>query len=130
MLFDEREDDLKHLMAYGSYPFAFRYDDAFSGGKSLSLKSAGNTTANWRPPFGHVLPNWDFQIVEEPAKPGEYRWLEFAWKSASAKTTGVTLRLGPHHGGGVSISSGDPTRFEGAVAVQHSDKPPGEWNTV
>ena len=130
VLFDEREDDLKHLMAYGSYPFAFRYDDASSGGKSLSLKSAGNTTANWRPPFGHVLPNWDFQIVEEPAKPGEYRWLEFAWKSASAKTTGVTLRLGPHHGGGVSISSGEPTRFEGAVAVQHSDKPPGEWSTV
>ena len=130
VLFDEREDDLKHLMAYGSYPFAFRYDDAFAGGKSLSLTSAGNTTATWRPPFGHVLPNWDFQIVEQPVKPGEYRWLGFAWKATSAKTTGITLRLGPHHGGGVSISAGEATRFEGAVAVPHSNKPPAEWKTV
>lgn len=113
VLFDEREDDLKHLMAHGNYPFAFRYDDAFSGGKSLSLKSAGTTTAHWRPPFGHVLPNWDFAIVENPTKPGEYRWLKFAWKAASPQTTGITLRLGPHHGGGVSVSAGEPTHSEG-----------------
>ena len=37
MLFDEREDVMRGLLAYGSYPFAFRYDDAASGGKSLAL---------------------------------------------------------------------------------------------
>ncbi|MBC8872630.1 MAG: hypothetical protein H8E44_24615 [Planctomycetes bacterium] len=130
VLFDEREDDLKHLMAYGDYPFTFRYDDAFSGGKSLALRTAGNTTANWRPPFGHVLPNWDFQVVEQPRKPGEYRWLEFAWKAASEETTGITLRVGPHHGSGVALSAGQATRFEGVVNVEHSDKPPTDWKTV
>jgi hypothetical protein len=58
VLFDEREDVLKSLMAYGEYPFAFRYDDAATGGKSLALTRAGSTAPNCRPPFGHVLPNW------------------------------------------------------------------------
>jgi WD40 repeat protein len=130
VLFDEREDVLKNLLAYGSYPFAFRYDDAASGGKCLALTSAGSTTANWRPPFGHVLPNWDFEIVEHPEKPGQYRWLEFAWKSSGPKTTGVTLRVGPHHGGGVAINAGTATAFEGVVAVQQAAGPPTKWETV
>ncbi len=46
------------------------------------------------------------------------------------KTTGITLRLGPHHGGGVAVNSGEPTRFEGAVAVTHSSTMPVEWQTV
>lgn len=130
VLFDEREDDLKHLMSYGNYPFAFRYDDAHSGGKSLSLKSEGSTTAHWRPPFGHVLPNWDFQIVERPEKPGEYRWLEFAWKAASDETRGITLRVGPHHGGGIALSAGEATKFPTALAVSQTDKLPTKWTTV
>lgn len=130
ILFDEQEDVLKNLLAYGSYPFAFRYDDAASGGKSLSLTSAGSTTANWRPPFGHVLPNWDFEIVEHPEKPGQYRWLEFAWKVAGPATTGISLRVGPHHGGGVALSAGQSTPFEGAIAVQQTAALPTQWETV
>lgn len=130
VLFDEREDDLKHLLAYGDYPFAFRYDDAHSGGKSLALTRAGSTTPNWRPPFGHVLPNWDFEIVEQPEKPGQYRWLEFAWKAASKETRGLTLRLGPHHGGGVALIAGEATRFESVVESKQSDTPPTVWQTV
>ncbi len=130
VLFDEREDDLKHLLAYGDYPFAFRYDDAHSGGKSLALTRAGSTTPNWRPPFGHVLPNWDFEIVEHPEKPGQYRWLEFSWKAASQETRGLTLRLGPHHGGGVALIAGEATRFESVIESKQSDTPPTAWQTV
>ncbi len=130
VLFDEREDDMKHLLAYGDYPFVFRYDDAHSGGKSLGLTRAGSTTPNWRPPFGHVLPNWDFEIVEHPEKPGQYRWAEFSWKAASKETRGLTLRLGPHHGGGVALVAGEATRFEGVVEVKQSDAPPTAWQTV
>ena len=124
------EDDLKHLLAYGDYPFAFRYDDAHSGGKSLALTKAGSTTATWRPPFGHVLPNWDFEIVEQPEKPGQYRWLEFSWKAASKETRGVTLRLGPHHGGGVALVAGEATPFESVIESKQSDTPPTSWQTV
>ena len=130
MLFDEREDDLKHLLAYGDYPFAFRYDDAHSGGKSLALTKAGSTTATWRPPFGHVLPNWDFEVVEQPEKPGQYRWLEFSWKAASKETRGLTLRLGPHHGGGVALVAGEATQFESVIESKQSDTPPTAWQTV
>lgn len=130
VLFDEREDVLKNLMAYGDYPFAFRYDDAASGGKSLALTRAGNTTATWRPPFGHVLPNWDFEIVERPEKSGQYRWLEFAWKAAGPETKGLTLRAGPHHGGGVALSAGEATAFEGAVVIKQSSALPSQWQTV
>ena len=130
VLFDEREDVLKNMTAYGEYPFAFRYDDAASGGKSLALTRAGNTTAYYRPPFGHVLPHWDFEIVQHPAKSGQYRWAEFAWKAAAPETKGVTLRLGPYHGGGLSFSAGEPTAFESVKAVQQSAKPPAKWETV
>jgi hypothetical protein len=130
VLFDEREDEMKHLLAYGNYPFAFRYDDAFSGGKSLALTRAGSTAPNWRPPFGHVLPNWDFEIVENPEKPGQYRWLEFSWKAASKDTQGLTLRVGPHHGGGVALVAGDATRFESVVESKQADSPPTTWKRV
>jgi hypothetical protein len=130
VLFDEREDDLRNLTAYGEYPFAFRYDDAFSGGKSLALTRAGLTCATWRPPFGHVLPNWDFNIVENPTKPGEYRWLEFAWKAASPETRGLSLRVGPHHGGGIVFHAGDVTHFESVLESKQADTPPTQWRTV
>jgi hypothetical protein len=131
VLFDEQEDDLKSLMAYGGRPFAFKYDDAASGGKSISLTAAGETTANWRPPFGHVLPNWDFQIVENPSKPGEYRWAEFWWKALSPETKGATLRLGPHHGSGVAVSAGEATKMEGAAVLRESEAgPSSEWTRV
>lgn len=130
VLFDEREDDLKHLMAYGSYPFAFRYDDAYSGGKCLALKEAGQTAPHWRPPFGHVLPNWDFEIVENPKLPGQYRWLQFAWKATSPQTKGVTLRVGPHHGGGVALNAGEATVFELSKSVQQSQIAPTKWEVV
>lgn len=131
VLFDEQEDDLKSLMAYGGRPFAFKYDEAASGGKSVALTTAGETTANWRPPFGHVLPNWDFHIVENPSKPGEYRWAEFWWKALSPETKGATLRLGPHHGDGVAVSAGEATKTEGAVVARESEAgPPREWTRV
>lgn len=130
VLFDEREVDLRSLMTHGDHPFEFRYDDAFSGGKCLALSRAGATAPHWKPPFGHVLPNWDFSIVEEPRQPGEYRWLEFAWKASSAETTGLTLRLGPHHGGGVSLTAGQAAAFEGAIEDSQAAAPPHEWTTI
>ncbi|MDB5340981.1 MAG: hypothetical protein JWN70_6600 [Planctomycetaceae bacterium] len=130
VLFDEREDVLKNLLAYGDYPFAFRYDDAASGGKCLALTRAGLTTATYRPPFGHVLPNWDFEIVENPERSGQYRWLEFSWKAAAPDTKGVSLRVGPHHGAGVALSAGEPTPFEGAVVVKQAASAPSSWETV
>jgi outer membrane protein assembly factor BamB len=130
VLFDEREADLKALL-YPGRPFAFQYKDAYSGGKCLALKEAGSTGPKWMPPFGHAIPNWDFEIVEDP-KPGQYRWLQFAWKAASPKTTGMSLLLGrAWPGGGYNIVAGKAAWSEGVLATRKiSDNPPTDWQVV
>jgi outer membrane protein assembly factor BamB len=130
VLFDEKEADLTALK-YPGRPFGFRYGGAFSGGKCLELSAAGETGPAWQPPFGHAIPNWDFEIAEDP-KPGQYRYVQFAWKATSDKTTGIGLLLGrAWPGGGVAVLAGDAKWKEGVIAEHKVDgKLPTEWTTV
>ncbi len=125
VLFDENESDLKCMCA----PLIFKYDGAYSGGKCLALAGAGLSFPNAQPPFGHVVPNWDFEIVEHP-QPGQYRWLQFAWKALSPQTTGITLRLAESHYGGFSFVAGEPTAMEGATIVKQPNAPSLTWQVV
>jgi hypothetical protein len=130
VLFDEREDDLSCLK-YPGRPFAFQPTRAYSGGKCLTLAGEGNVLPTWRPPFGHAVPNWDFEIVEDP-KPGQYRYLQFAWKATSDRTTGMSLLVGrAWPGGGVAVNAGKYDWKEGVIATkQMADRPPTEWQVV
>jgi hypothetical protein len=130
VLFDEHEDDLATLKL-PNRPFVIRYTDAFSGGKCLALTAEGQTLPNYLPPFGHAVPNWDFEIAENP-KFGQYRYLQFAWKSLSPKTTGMSLLLGrAWPGGGYNIVAGKYDWREGTIATkQAAAAPPAEWQTV
>ncbi len=130
ILFDEKEADMKSLN-YPGRPFAFKYDDAYSGGKSMALTAAGNTGANYIPPFGHVIPNWDFEIVEKP-EPGQYRYLQFAWKALSPQTTGMTFLIGhPWPGGGFVFTAGKYKWNEGVLVEKIiTDTPPQKWTVV
>jgi hypothetical protein len=130
VLFDEREDDLKAMMAAPLRPFSFHYADAYHGGKSLLLKEEGSTVANWQPPFGHCVPGWDFEIVENPTKPGEYRWLQFAWKRLSPATKGIGLGVGPGHTGGWLFTAGEAPKLEGAKPSSQAKEPPADWTVV
>src|SRR5262249_54957027 len=130
VLFDEAESDAPAVKSPGG-PLGFKSGGAFWGGKCLELPAAGDAGPVWQPPFGHALPNWDFEIAEDP-KPGQYRYLQFAWKATSARTTGMSLLLGrAWPGGGVAVVVGDAKWREGAM-VEHrvEGKPPGEWTTV
>jgi len=132
VLFDENESDLRSSLKHGHNPhFDFLYDGAFSGGKCLSLKQAGNAGALWRPPFGHAIPNWNFEIAEKP-QPGQYRWLQFAWKATSPQTTGLGLLIGRNFpAGGYAFTCGDLTIREGAVATKQIAGPvPTDWQVV
>ncbi|HLQ46827.1 MAG TPA: hypothetical protein VK137_18930, partial [Planctomycetaceae bacterium] len=132
VLFDENESDLRSSLKHGHNPhFDFLYDGAFSGGKCLSLKQAGTAGALWRPPFGHAIPNWNFEIAEKP-QPGQYRWLQFAWKATSPQTTGIGLLIGRNFpAGGYAFTCGDLTIREGAVATKQIAGPvPTEWQVV
>ncbi|WP_020473606.1 outer membrane protein assembly factor BamB family protein [Zavarzinella formosa] len=130
VLFDEREDDLSCLK-YPGRPFAFQPTGAYSGGKCLVLTAAGTALPDYRPPFGHAVPNWDFEIVENP-KPGQYRYLQFAWKAATEKTTGVSLLIGlAWPGGGVAATAGSHDWKEGVmVKQQFGPRPPADWEIV
>lgn len=130
VLFDERESDLNSLK-YPGRSFSFRYNGAFSGGKCLELASAGETGPNYIPPYGHAVPNWNFEIAENP-QPGQYRYLQFAWKANSAQTTGIGLLLGKSWpGGGAAVSVGDLKWSQGVTVESRIDgPPPAEWKTV
>jgi hypothetical protein len=43
--------------------------------------------------FGAAVPNFCFEVVETPA-PGQYRWLQFAWRGMDGNTTGIAFWIG------------------------------------
>ncbi len=130
VLFDEYKAALQCLVTGHNPQFEFRSGQGASGATFLALKAEGAAGAAWQPPFGHTVPNWAFAIVEKPEKPGQYRWLQFAWKALSPQTRGISLRLASSHYGGLTFHAGQATAFEGATAVKQGDTPPAEWTVV
>ncbi|MEV0383148.1 PQQ-binding-like beta-propeller repeat protein [Nonomuraea sp. NPDC050643] len=131
VLFDEQESDLRTLI-YPGRPFTFSHTDAYAGSKSLQLTAAGETGPAFVVPFGHAVPNWDFEIAETP-RPGQYRYLQFAWKPMSEATTGMSLLIGrPWPGGGVAVSVGDAAYPDHAVIAEHRlpGPPAAGWTKV
>jgi hypothetical protein len=127
VLFDEG-DDLKDCLVTG--PLSFRFEGAFSGGRCLALAANGKAAAPFQPPFGHVIPNWDFEIVEKPA-PGQYRWLQFSWRALSPEARAMTLGLwGANYGERALFHAGEPAREEGSILRKIADRPPAQWETV
>ncbi len=88
----------------------------FSGTGYLRWTASGQG----RKPGEGVL-TYSFRITE----PGQYRWLQFAWKALDAKTTGITLRIG-----NAAFCAGRPTDIMSAVPRKVADSPPAAWTTV
>ncbi len=130
VLFDERDEDLACLK-YPGKPLEIRPSGAYAGGKCLALTDEGVVLPNWIPPFGHAVPNWDFEVAENPA-PGQFRYLQFAWKAASARTTGMSLLLGRSYpSGGVAVIAGKYDWKEGVIAAESvSPRPSAGWQVV
>jgi hypothetical protein len=129
VLFDE-QDDFKSIF-WVDRAF-FNMKDVYSGGRSVEFNPHAQGGQDLfmvrsQAPYGHAVPNWDFEIVENP-KPGQYRWLQWAWKAASPATQ--AMNFSPH---GVEwpkdlpsasfyAGPGPPER-----TVKLSDKVPTEW---
>jgi len=131
VLFDEQEDIRHDLHSGGNLSLALH--DAFSGGRCLTLTPSAGERAGAGPPwqhqFGHTIRNWDFEIAENP-RPGQYRYLQFAWKAQSPQTKGITLRLAESYYGGYGFAAGAPTSSEGATIITKADSPPKSWQVV
>ncbi len=132
VLFDERESDLKSVVSpvFGG---SFQRGGAFSGGTYIRVEADKFIGPEFQPPFGHAVPNWDFEIVEKPEKPGQYRWLQFAYKALAPETRGVSLRIGGEWPGGAVLADlGEPFQLKEGVWVrkQLAAKPAADWTVV
>ena len=110
VLFDE-QDDFRTAIIYWSQRIDFRFDGAYSGGRYLA------TNGNSESPSRGMMPNWDIDIVEDP-QPGEYRYLQFAYKALEANTKGLAI-----HFQGQWFYAGEFPRGGRKIA----DAPPMEW---
>jgi hypothetical protein len=131
VLFDENVASIKSSYEHG-HNFGLRFAtgaEAFRGGNYITVPGDKNYGALWQPPFGHMTPDWWFEVVEKP-EAGQYRYLQFSVKGLSADTRGVTVRVAPSHYGGIGIHLGVPTPSEGAVMHQESGSVPLQWQTV
>ncbi|MFF1377421.1 WD40 repeat domain-containing protein [Streptomyces sp. NPDC058308] len=107
VLFDDREDDVRDIVE-DSAAAEIQIGGAAVGTRCLRLKKAVERYPTSRAPFGHAMHDWDFRIVENPSAPGQYRYLQFAWKALSPRTTGISVRFGPAKSAPVfSVSVGD-----------------------
>lgn len=78
--------------------------------------------------YRSTIPGWQFQIVEKPTKPGEFRYLRFAWKKNGG--TGVMIQLHDLHRSwamryhaGRNVFNWEPSK---AIAAQL----PSDWELV
>jgi hypothetical protein len=126
-LFDEDRMAIDCLKNGHNPQFDFQTGEGSSGAVFAVLKAAGVAGAPFDSGFGHTMPNWAFTVVENPQRPGQVRWLEFAWKPLTPQTRGISLRLAGSHHGGVTFLAGEASPFEGASAVKRADAPPTDW---
>jgi len=124
VLFDEQVEDMKALQ-YGDNGFGFKFDGGYAGNVAIQIKPEKQIMPLYRPPFGHMMPNWDMEITENP-QPGQYRHLQFAWKG-TPQTTGMALCLG-----GVWFVAGETPRVipDYQTKQQVSATVPTQWTTV
>jgi hypothetical protein len=126
VLFDE-QDDLKNNMMYANNGLSFKFDSAFSGGRCLAARADSTAAPLFIAGFGHILPNWNFEIAEKPA-PGQYRYLQFAWRALNPAAKGMTLGIGGDagnwgfHAGEYSAPGGWPSTDK-----KLADAPPSDW---
>jgi outer membrane protein assembly factor BamB len=106
---------------------------AYSGERCLTVSDDAYSFAPWlegSTVFGHTLPNWDFEIVEEP-RPGQYRYLQFAWKALTPGTKGMALRLDNGTHDVVTFLAGERPPGEAVANPRKvADSPPLAWKVV
>ena len=132
VLFDERDDDVRDLIE-ASAVADIQLGGAAVGTKCLRLKMPVERYPTARTGVGHAMHDWDFRIVQNPGAPGEYRYLQFAWKALSAGATGISVRFGPATSAPIfSVSVGDshwPPQT--SMVEKHVEGPvPTEWTVV
>jgi outer membrane protein assembly factor BamB len=132
VLFDEGAD-LADSLIHDNNGLSFDQKHAYAGNRSLVLnipRNAQNAEAapRAREQFGHTIPNWDFEIAENPT-PGQYRYLQFAWHG-TPQTQGAALRLTTPSSDEVEIYAGANLAGTAINSRKAADEVPTDWQIV
>jgi hypothetical protein len=94
-------------------------EDCFSGVSSLKV--------NGYQRYREQLPGWTYPVVEKP-RPGEYRYLRFAWKRSQGRGVMIQLALAGGHDWGRYFAGENTVGFYPALQVNAN--PPRDWEVV
>ncbi|MCM8785432.1 MAG: WD40 repeat domain-containing protein [Candidatus Omnitrophica bacterium] len=119
-LFDENDINFWREHFYPQNLIDIGFQGPISGQKYLIVKK-GLQGPIWRPPFGHAIRNWNFEIVENP-KDGQYRYLQFYWKKLNPDTKNFTLIFN-----GFAFYVGEYKGPSWYKAMKIADEIPSEW---
>lgn len=120
ILFDENDINYWREHFYPSDRIELGYKGAIKGEKFLIIKP-GISGPVYRPPFGHRMRNWNFEIVENPQQ-GQYRYLQFYWKKISPNAKNVTIMFD-----GFAFYSGEYKGREWYKSMKLENEVPDEW---
>jgi hypothetical protein len=128
VLFDEGNDLRGYLHHAAMTP-----KGAYSGERCLTVGTRqAEPVAPWPEGlkvFGHSLPNWDFEIAEDPG-PGQYRHLQFAWRALGPGTNGISLRVDDARSDTITWHAGELPSGENPNPKQLQDTAPAGWEVV
>jgi outer membrane protein assembly factor BamB len=121
-LFDESEQ-FKDVYPYHDR-WSFQLTGAASGGRFWQVNANQMIAPTFYPTFGHTVPTWDFEIVEDP-QPGQYRWAQWSWKALSPDVKGATVQIA-----GLRLHAGVASGEDFLKPHKVADSVPAEWKTV
>jgi outer membrane protein assembly factor BamB len=132
VLFDDGAD-LADSLIHTQNGLSFDLKNAYAGNRSLVLnlpRDRQNAAAAplYRDRFGHTIPDWDFEIVENP-QPGQYRYCQLAWRG-TAQTKSVALRLIGSSNETVELYAGQPPANAAANNRKLAEEVPADWQVV
>ena len=128
VLFDE-QDDIKDSLFHSDNGGSFLFEGAYSGTRCIKLRADATLQPRYRGVFAHTIPNFDFEIAENP-QPGQYRYLQFAWKAMSPNTKGMSVGVGGWGLPCIVIHAGAPSPVWEWKTSSVGETRPAEWTVV
>jgi outer membrane protein assembly factor BamB len=122
-LFDENAD-LNEYLIWAGNGLEPKFEGAYSGSRFYALRGDSHAVPYPWPVIGSAIPSWDFEIAENPG-PGQYRYLQWAWKALSPETRGLTFEVDNTF----ALHAGENGAHPSRTPIKLADAPPREWKT-
>ena len=122
---EETIDDLIPLLVSGDGTASVETGDAYpednDGKASLRIDSPAGDNQKFNP----NIPDWSFDVVEDPSADNEFRYIMFAWLKSGGE--GMQLQLSAQPGGWDHRYNGGGNPKGGNPSIDVSDETPIDW---